>query len=440
MTGQQENLDVYRDLHRGFLVLQRRMRSLRSQLDFPLDSISAIVLLWIGYKPVLHFGELQRTLHIPKANLSRLMQSLVERGYVESSVTESDTRKKQFQYTTKGAKLLAQLDTINNRLVRLGTYPLSREQIASATAAVAAIATGLGAPPDAGHPGEEPLFTQIRRLLRVSGMIGSDYLGCGHEIMLYHVFSELGRKAQPIPLKFFLKALQIPPSSLSRDISKLVTKGWIEKVYSRSDRKQLLLRLTEKGVKHYEQCETLMAEKYRGALQGIPLETIQEWITALAPLEGLEPPMIDEAPIVAERCESDMALHAARTFVVQELVRAGQSAPAPDAIIPADQECIAVREAGCLMAIAFAPKEQRGAEAIFSSVVLSHEVSTEKFARAIVAKASELLRGSPLSAKVEKSVSGHPFLPKLTFGRSDSRKGSAKSVAKRSQERPGHSA
>jgi hypothetical protein len=82
------------------------------------------------------------------------------------------------------------------------------------------------------------------------------------------------------------------------------------------------------------------------------------------------------------------------------------------------------------MAIAFAPKEQRGAEAVFSSVVLSHEVSTEKFARAIVAKASELLRGSPLSAKVEKSVSDHPFLPKLTFGRSESRKGSAKGVEK----------
>ena len=260
-------------------------------------------------------------------------------------------------------------------------------------------------------------------------MIGSDYLGCGHEIMLYHIFSELGRRPEPVPLKFFLKALQIPPSSLSRDISKLVSKGWIEKVYSRSDRKQLLLRLTERGVIHYEQCENLMAERYRSALREIPLETIHRWIDALSPLEGLEPPMIDEAPIVAERCESDMALHAARTFVVQELVRAGQSAPSPDSIAPADQECIAVREAGVLMAVAFAPRAHSGVEAVFSSVVLSHEVSTEKFAHAVVAKAAELLRGSPLSAKVEASVSGHPFLPERAFGHTEGRKNDLKGRA-----------
>lgn len=430
MIRQHESLSAYRELHRRFLVLQRRMRALRSQLDFPFDPISAILLLWIGYKPVLHFGELQRFLHIPKANLSRLMKNLAKRGYVQASITKSDTRKKQFQYTPKGLKLLAQLDTINNRLVRLGTYPLSPAQITSVTCAVEAIATGLGAPADAGHPGEEPLFTQIRRLLRVSGMIGSNYLGCGHEIMLYHVFSELGRCAQPIPLKFFLKALQIPPSSLSRDISKLVTKGWIEKIYSRFDRKQLLLQLTEKGVRHYEQCENLMASKYQAALRSIPIETINEWISAFAPLEGLEPPLIVDAPLVAERCDSEIALLAARTFIAQELQRASRSSPSPDSIIPADQECIAVREAGTLLALLFAPKDQIAQQVVFSSIFLSHEVSTEKFARAIVAKASELMCGSPLAAKVEKTVSEHPFLPEISFGRTEARKSRARSRAK----------
>lgn len=414
MTAPQDTLETYRKLHRGFLLLQRRMRSLRTQIDFPLDSISAIIVLWIGYKPVLHFGELQRYLKIPKATLSRLMQSLVDQGFLRASITKSDTRKKQFEYTKEGLKLLAQLDTVNNRLVRLGTSPLTRSQRESVTAAVAAIATGLGAPPAPGHPGEEPLFTEIRRLSRVSGMVGTNYLGSGHDIMLYHVFSELGHRGRLVPLQFFHRALRIPSSSLSREISKLAARGWIEKLHARRDRKLVLLRLTEKGLLHYERCEAMFAAKYQSALHNVPLHKVNEWLAALAPLEGLEPPTLEDAPIFAERCESDESLHQARAFVTQELVRTNQPPLPPDAIFPNGQDCIAIREADTLLALAFAPKDQGNDEtARFSSVFLSQEVATPEFARALLAKAAEYLRGKPAPLKVEKITTKYPSVGAL---------------------------
>ncbi len=418
MSPYRDEIETYKKLHRGFLLLQRRMRSLRTQIDFPLDSISAIIVLWIGFKPVLHFGELQRYLRIPKATLSRLMQSLVDKGYLRASVTASDTRKKQYEYTEEGLQLLAQLDTVNNRLVRLGTYPLTPDQRASVIEAVRALATGLGAPPAAGHPGEEPLFTEIRRISRVSGMVGSNYLGSGHDIMLYHIFSELGLRGRLVPLKFFTKTLRIPPSSLSREISKFVSRGWIEKLHSRRDRKLVLLRLTEKGRQHYEECEEMMATRYQEALRGTPLETVREWIAAFAPLEGLEPPALHDGPIAAERCESDAALHEARVFVVEELLRSNQRPKKPEAIIPTDHDCIAIREAGKLLALVLAPRGQEAAQpALFSSAILSSEVATPEHAKALLAKAAECVSGKGTTLQIEKISSKYPKVGALASAR-----------------------
>lgn len=382
-------------LHRGVLLLQRRMRALRSQSQFPLDSVSAILLVWIGHKPALQFGELQRFLGIPKATLSRFLQNLVSRGLLTSRTCAADSRKKTFSFTPKGTALLEQLEKINNRLTRVGAHPLDETQIKVVTAAIERIASGLGAPLEPERPGEEPLFTQMRRLSRASGMIGPNYMGLGHDIMIYHIFSELGFCGHAVPLQFFLKNLRIPPSSLSREVSRLAQRGLIQREQARHDRKLTLLKLTERGWRHFWACEETIGLRYEAALAATPPEKIAEWIEAFRPLEGLESPTFEDAPLVAERCDSEESLQLVRAFVVEEAVRSGKHQNLPNTILPPGHVCISVREAGRLLAVAMAPSGERGSQGAFSSFLLSREVSTEQLAKEVFAKASECLHGSP---------------------------------------------
>jgi len=383
-------------LHRGVLLLQRRMRALRSQAKFPLDSISAIVLVWIGHRPSLQFGDLQRFLKIPKASLSRFLKNLVKRGFLVSRTSAADSRKKTFTFTPKGIALLNELETINNRLVRLGAHPLDGTQLRAATEAIGAVASGLGAPLDAARPGEEPLFTQIRRLSRVSGMIGPNYMGLGHDIMAYHIFSELGFSGRPVPLQFFLKNLRVPASSLSREVSRLAQRGLIQREQARHDRKLTLLKLTERGWRHFWACEETIGLQYQAALAAVPPGKIGEWIDALQHLEGLESPTFEDAPLVAERCDSEESLRLVRAFIVEEAVRTGKHQDLPNTILPPGKLCISVREAGRILAVALAPVGAQGPQASFSSFVLSREVATEQLAREIFDKAAECLRGSAM--------------------------------------------
>ena len=400
MEARNENA-LYCSLHRRVLLLQRRMRALRSQAKFPLDSVSAIILVWIGYKPSLQFGDLQRHLKIPKASLSRLLKNLVSHGFLTSRTSEVDSRKKTFAFTQKGFALWGQLETINNRLVRIGAYPLDASQIRAATEAIRAIASGLGAPLEPERPGEEPLFTQIRRLSRVSCMVGPNYLGVDHDIMIYHIFSELGFSGRPVPLQFFIKNLRIPPSSLSREVSKLAQRGLVLKEQARHDRKLTLLKLTEKGWRHFWACEELIGMRYKAALATVPASTIQQWIEAFEPLAGLESPTFKEAPLFAERCTSEESLRPVRAFIVEEAVRTGRHQNLPNTILPPGRVCISVREADQILAVALAPAEQHGPQAIFSSFFLSREVSTPQLEKEVFAKAAECLRGCPMPYKIE---------------------------------------
>lgn len=400
MSPSVESLEIFCSLHRGVMLLQRRMRGLRAQVEFPLDSVSAIILLWIGYQPTLHFGELQRFLKIPKATLSRLLKNLVTHGYLISRISDADSRKKTFEYTKKGMKLLEELEAINNRLVRVGACPLNPAQMNRIISAEEAIATGLGAPIESSRPGEEPLFTQIRRISRVSGMVGSNYLGTNHDVMIYHIFSELGFSAQPTPLQFFIKHLRIPPSSLSREISKLVSKGWIQKENVRHDRKLILLKLTDKGWKHFRSCEETIGRTYREALTNIPLETITEWTAAFEPLKGLDAPTFNDAPLKAERCTDEESLRRVRAFIVEQLVKTGRHTNLPNTILPTTQLCIAVREADTILGIGMANEKQDGPEAVFASFLLAQGVTTPQLAQEIFAKAAECLRGAALPFKL----------------------------------------
>lgn len=416
MVTNRQSSQPYRKLHRGVLLLQRRLRALRAQVEFPLDPISAIIVMWIGDKPLLQFGELQKFLRLPKANLSRLMSSLIDLGYLSSRISDSDSRKKQFVYTQKGRKLLAELNTINNRLVRVGIYPLTATQIALITAAFEAIASGLGAPFEPERKGEEPLFGQIRRLSRVSGMVGSNYLDIGHDIMTYHIISELGWKQHAVPLRFFLKTLQVPRSSLSRDISQLVARGWIQREQARHDRKVILLRLTEKGRRHFESCEESIGSSYKRALVDVPIPTIEEWSELLHTLEGLEHPDFQAAPIFAERCESEASLRKVRGFIVEELVRTQRHFSLPNQILPQGQLCISVREADTIIGVAFAPESQPANAAAFSAVFLSQDVSTPHLAHEVFSKAAECLRGAPLPVQIMETPPDSPHLSNLTLG------------------------
>ncbi len=126
------------------------------------------------------------------------------------------------------------------------------------------------------------LREMVRVLVRHLGILEkSDTYCCGVSLAQCHAIVEIGRKGT-INLNDLAEILGVDKSTMSRTINNLVESGLAARALDDSDRRYVVIQLTESGQKFYENTETGMERYFEGVLKQIPEDKRGQVLESLA--------------------------------------------------------------------------------------------------------------------------------------------------------------
>lgn len=110
----------------------------------------------------------------------------------------------------------------------------------------------------------------VRRLERKLGLLDDLQASCcGVTLAQCHAIVEIGR-AKQISLNELSEVLGLDKSTMSRTINNLVNNGLALRKTDPNDRRYLIIRLTEKGMKSYQEIENGMNKFFTRVYNSIP--------------------------------------------------------------------------------------------------------------------------------------------------------------------------
>lgn len=114
------------------------------------------------------------------------------------------------------------------------------------------------------------LRESIRILVRNLGILEkADSNCCGVTISQCHAIVEIGR-IEEISLNELAELLKLDKSTMSRTINNLVDRGLVVRELHPKDRRYVTIRLTDEGIKVFENIEEGMNQYYKNVFTSIP--------------------------------------------------------------------------------------------------------------------------------------------------------------------------
>lgn len=125
-------------------------------------------------------------------------------------------------------------------------------------------------------------FREYTRALErnLENMNRSDCCQCSVTTSQCFLVVEIGRNPG-ICVKDLAKELKLDKSAVSRTVEELVQKGYVIREPSQTDRRSVVLTLTEVGQAHYRTIENDMNEKFRKVFSRIPKDKQEQVLEAL---------------------------------------------------------------------------------------------------------------------------------------------------------------
>lgn len=121
----------------------------------------------------------------------------------------------------------------------------------------------------------------IRVLVRNLGILEeSEATCCGTTVSQCHAIVEIGR-TKDISLNELAELLTLDKSTMSRTINKLVDSGLAIRELHPKDRRYVSIKLTDEGIKVFDNIENSMEKYYQSILSSIPKEKRQQVLESL---------------------------------------------------------------------------------------------------------------------------------------------------------------
>ena len=125
-------------------------------------------------------------------------------------------------------------------------------------------------------------FREYTRQLEchLGNMNQSDCCCCGVSTAQCFILVEIGRKPG-ISVKELAEILHMDKSGISRAVEELVQNGFVERNPAKEDRRDVELRLLQKGQERFEKIEHDMYFKFKEVWERIPAEKQEQVLEAL---------------------------------------------------------------------------------------------------------------------------------------------------------------
>jgi DNA-binding MarR family transcriptional regulator len=125
------------------------------------------------------------------------------------------------------------------------------------------------------------LRESIREMERKLGILEECKVSCGGiTITQCHALVEIGR-AKSISLIELSEILNLDNSTMSRTVNNLVNNGLVERELNRKDRRYVTIKLSESGIKVFENIETNMNSFYKKVFHTIPCDKQEQVIESM---------------------------------------------------------------------------------------------------------------------------------------------------------------
>lgn len=328
-----------------FLRENRQLFFLARKYSPPLAMNESYALGEISRLKLTTASQICHNMRIEKSTLSRLLKGLRKRALIAEKTADSDRRSKYLTLTTKGSELYSQNCHLRNLLVDEFGRNLSKQELDRFFGYVSRMADSLGAAPEAVEAYGSAYRHQMGRLTKAMRITSDNYMGCGLPISSFHILHLLACSAGSMQLYDLRRQLPYETSALTRLVRSLEDSGLIGKANSEFDRRHRHLKLTDDGLRKYQECLEVCLAEMGKALRGFSSGETADF-TALhekictAPAEPAK--LMQPRSCSAAALKSLAEFRRARAFLVRELALNSQLARLPETLLSADNFCFAV--------------------------------------------------------------------------------------------------
>lgn len=149
------------------------------------------------------------------------------------------------------------------------------------------------------------VLRSIRRIIRRVALYSRDLSGTdGVTVPQLMCMRTIGREQDPEVEKtvgWVSKRISLSPTTVSRIVERLVQKGWVERHRPPSDRRKVILELTEEGTERYRNLPTPLDEQFVSRLENLPAQEQAELLGSLHRIiELMDAASVDAAPMLVE--------------------------------------------------------------------------------------------------------------------------------------------
>jgi DNA-binding MarR family transcriptional regulator len=327
-------------LHKEFLRMQRRMRLLRIKNPGSLSPRVSLALTILAKQPEMTPNELADFLRIDQGNLSRLLSSLENEGFLKLVRSSSDGRSKRIVFTPKGNLALSEASKLNHYLAKIGMTPLADFERERVGRGFAKISSGLRAKEVKQLEGEELFVSEQMRLLRTLGMIGSSYLGSEWDVGTYQIFNVLSEEGE-LPFAKLKQVLPIEQSIISREVTRQCGLNLLRKVPDPHSAKGVMISLTANGRKRFNKNHEQATNKIALAISDIPESDLEDLVSLLK-IAGTG----DRPNYNFRKCVSAKDYFRARAILVERLVQKREHLSLASEVLPETLPCVLIERAG----------------------------------------------------------------------------------------------
>jgi DNA-binding MarR family transcriptional regulator len=326
--------DIFIEMHRLFKRLQQRNRYVDIEPQSQLSLAEAHLLKEIQAQPHVTLREFEKFFFLPQSHMSRLMNRLVERGFIQKKVSSADARALSLSLTPKGIKVIALSDAVSRESFETIGRLLTASEKKKLVQLFKAIADGFEHPTPPLRPGELEYSLHQRRITRCFRLLGKRVFESAFNSTQFQVLSRLAYSPLALSARVLADQIAVTNSAMTIVTKDLIKRGLLSAVSNTHDKRALCISITAAGQRAVDEVEHRAARRLQESLRDYSHRQIQDWFAVLKKyvLDSDEGVSVASLGLTTVLFSSSQELASARAKIITEIVLRHQQNECPETI------------------------------------------------------------------------------------------------------------
>ena len=300
-----------------FRIFQRNNRFITEAHGSGLGLTESHLLIEVSGNPELTAKDFVEIVGLDQSSVSRTVNGLTKRKLLVQTPSPADKRRKNLSLSPEGKEAVKSKDKQSEKMIEQFESNLSSSERKTLLHYLTLLADGLEGAKSVVRKEESPFRPQIRRLTRVLGFLGNDFMESSISSAQWQLLTEISNFNGTISSLELGKIMNLAPTTISINLSRLEDAGLISKTLSETDKRKRELELSTTGRKVLAEISQRANKRLSLALESLSSKELEQFLSLLKRFVRID--SSDDnysfAPI-----SSDKERHEARVLCIQNLV------------------------------------------------------------------------------------------------------------------------